>query len=50
VPMLTCGLVRSNFFFAIAVAPSLLLSGWVDSGQTLDLATSSAATLAGTSA
>ena len=30
VPMLTCGLVRSNFFFAIAVAPSLLLSGWVD--------------------
>jgi hypothetical protein len=28
VPMFTCGLVRSNFFFAIAVAPSLLLAGW----------------------
>jgi hypothetical protein len=35
VPMLTCGLVRSNFFFAIAAAPSLLLrAGWT--GQTRD--------------
>src|ERR1035437_7358382 len=30
VPMLTCGLVRSNFFFAIAATPSLLLRAGLD--------------------
>jgi len=30
VPMLTCGLVRSNFFFAIAVLPrSYFRAGWM---------------------
>src|SRR5664280_2606678 len=35
VPMLTCGLVRSNFFFAISgcsLAPNANLMDWSDSG------------------
>ena len=43
VPMLTCGLVRSNFFLAIWLLPASLL-------RPLDFWTSSEARFAGTSA
>ena len=50
VPMLTCGLVRSNFFFAIAACSLAPTAGWVDLIRLVDFWTSSAARLAGTSA
>ena len=58
VPTLTCGLVRSNFFFAIVGSlpgsslrpgPPGRLAG-LPACRPLDFATSSAATFAGTSA